>query len=67
MSKVFFDVGVSLDGYLGGLNLGPGNPLGFGGSGIRLLEHIDPARLTLEQVGASSSPLVTHIDYHVVR
>ena len=37
------------------------------GTGIRLLDHIDPARLTLEQAGASSSPLVTHINYRVVR
>ena len=37
------------------------------GTGIRLLDHIDPARLTLEQTGASSSPLVTHINYRVVR
>jgi dihydrofolate reductase len=37
------------------------------GTGIRLLDHIDPALLTLEQVGARSSPLVTHISYRVVR
>lgn len=34
MSKVFFDVGVSLDGYVAGPNRGPGNPLGDGGLGI---------------------------------
>jgi dihydrofolate reductase len=28
MSKVFFDVGVSLDGYMSGPNASPGNPLG---------------------------------------
>lgn len=31
MSKVFFDVGVSLDGFLAGPNRGPTNPLGDGG------------------------------------
>jgi dihydrofolate reductase len=34
MSKVFFDVGVSLDGYLAGPNRGPGNPLGDRGTRI---------------------------------
>jgi dihydrofolate reductase len=29
--KVFFDVGISLDGYMAGANAGPGNPLGDGG------------------------------------
>jgi hypothetical protein len=34
VSKIFFDVGVSLDGYIAGPNRGPGNPLGDGGPGI---------------------------------
>lgn len=34
MSKVFFDVGVSLDGYIAGPNRGPSNPLGDGGTSI---------------------------------
>jgi len=34
MSKVFFDVGVSLDGYIAGPNRGPKNPLGDGGVGM---------------------------------
>jgi dihydrofolate reductase len=33
VSKIFFDVGVSLDGYIAGPNRGPGNPLGDGGPG----------------------------------
>jgi dihydrofolate reductase len=37
------------------------------GSGIRLLDHLDPARFRLEQVGGISSPLVIHIDYRCVR
>lgn len=31
MSKVFFDAGISLDGYIAGDNRGPTNPLGDGG------------------------------------
>ena len=31
MSKVFFDIGISLDGFIAGLNGGPANPLGDGG------------------------------------
>ena len=34
MSKVFFDVGMSLDGYIAGPNRGPKNPLGDGGVGM---------------------------------
>ncbi|GAB3977386.1 dihydrofolate reductase family protein [Plantactinospora veratri] len=34
MSKVFFTVGMSLDGYFAGPNAGPGNPLGDGGARI---------------------------------
>jgi dihydrofolate reductase len=34
MSNVFFDVGVSLDGYIAGPNGGPQNPLGDGGIAI---------------------------------
>lgn len=31
MSRVFVDVGISLDGFVAGSNRGPGNPLGDGG------------------------------------
>lgn len=49
MSKVFFDVGISLDGYIAGLNGGPANPLGDGGIAIHnwmfrqksFLEHLE--------------------------
>jgi dihydrofolate reductase len=34
VSRVFFDVGLSLDGFLAGANARPGNPLGDGGIGI---------------------------------
>lgn len=34
MSKIFFDCGVSLDGFLAGDNRGPDNPLGDNGSSI---------------------------------
>lgn len=34
MSKVYFDVGLSLDGHLAGPNARPGNPLGDGGLAI---------------------------------
>ena len=34
MSKVFFDVGISLDGFIAGPNRGPRNPLGDGGLSI---------------------------------
>ena len=34
MSKVFFDVAVSLDGYLAGPNAGPKSPIGDGGPAL---------------------------------
>jgi dihydrofolate reductase len=34
MTRVFFDVGISLDGYIAGPNRGPKNPLGDGGAGL---------------------------------
>src|SRR6516162_6729302 len=34
MSKVFVDLGISLDGFIAGPNGGPTNPLGDGGLGI---------------------------------
>lgn len=34
MSKVFFDAGISLDGFLAGENRGPKNPIGDGGTDI---------------------------------
>jgi dihydrofolate reductase len=34
MSKVFFDIGMSLDGFIAGENRGPKNPLGDGGPGV---------------------------------
>jgi hypothetical protein len=34
MSKVFFTLGMSLDGYVAGPNARPGNPLGDGGPRI---------------------------------
>jgi hypothetical protein len=37
------------------------------GNGVRLFERLGPGALQLEQSGASSSPLVTHVSYRVVR
>ena len=34
MSKIFFTVGSSMDGFIAGLNGGPKNPLGDGGTAI---------------------------------
>ena len=39
MSRVFFDVGVSLDGCIAGPNRGPRNPLGDGGVAIHAWAH----------------------------
>ncbi len=36
MSKVFFEIAMSLDGYVAGENRGPKNPLGNGGTDLHL-------------------------------
>jgi hypothetical protein len=78
MGKVFVGVGLSLDGFLAGPNRGPGNPLvGDGGTsihgwlfigeGLRLFEGVRRSELRLEQQAVTSSPLVTHLSYRVLR
>ena len=37
------------------------------GSGVRLFDHLGPGELKLEQVGVTSSALVTHLHYRVLR
>ena len=57
MSKVFFDVGLSLDGYLAGANRRPGNPLGD--NGLSIHQWVFKTATFLERTGASggeSSP-----------
>lgn len=49
MSKVFFDVGVSLDGYIAGPNPGPKNPLGDGG--VRIHQWALRTATLLERIG----------------
>ena len=49
MSKVFFDVGISLDGYIAGLNGGINNPLGD--DGIKIHEWMFRQKSFLEHLG----------------
>ena len=51
MTRVFFDVGLSLDGYLAGANRRPGNPLGL--------------HLLAEPTGASHSAQATHLHFRM--
>jgi len=37
------------------------------GTGVRLMDGLNPAGLELEQVGVSNSPFVTHIKYRLSR
>jgi dihydrofolate reductase len=65
MSKVFFDVAVSLDGYIAGPNRGPHNPLGDGGLGLH--QWMFQTATFLERLGSGggeASPddaLVRHV------
>lgn len=49
MSKVFIDAGVSLDGYLAGVNRRPGNPLGDGGTSIH--QWMFPTATFMQRMG----------------
>lgn len=51
MTRVFVDVGVSLDGYIAGPNRGPGNPLGDGGTDIH--KWMFQTASFLERIGLS--------------
>jgi dihydrofolate reductase len=53
MSKVFFNVGLSLDGYLAGPNRRHGNPLGDGGVGMH--EWMCKTATFLEKIGETGS------------
>ncbi len=49
MSKIFFDIGLSLDGFMAGLNGGPKNPLGD--EGIKIHDWMFKQKTFLEHVG----------------
>jgi dihydrofolate reductase len=49
MSKIFFDIGLSLDGFIAGLNGGPKNPLGD--EGVKIHDWMFKQKAFLERVG----------------
>ncbi len=49
MSKIFFDVGMSLDGFIAGLNGGPKNPLGD--EGLKIHGWVFPLKSFKEHLG----------------
>lgn len=64
MSKVFFDVGISLDGFIAGPNGGPRNPLGDGGLAIhQWMFNLKSFRQHIEWEGGDE----THEDNAVVQ
>lgn len=79
MTKVFVDVGMSLDGFIAGPNGGLRQYLNGGhvdeitihvapvllGRGVRLFESVDKSRLSIDVAEAIHSPLVTHVRYDV--
>ncbi|GMV59871.1 MAG: hypothetical protein AMXMBFR72_29640 [Betaproteobacteria bacterium] len=56
MSKVFVDVGISLDGFIAVPNARPGNPLGDGGTAIH--EWTFRAAAFQERIGSSAGLLL---------
>lgn len=66
MSKVFFDVGISVDGFIAGPNRGPRNPLGDGGTLIHSWMFKTAAFLELLGV-ESNTPGAHEADDAVVR
>lgn len=51
MSKIFFAVGSSMDGFIAGLNGGPKNPLGDGGTAIHRWLYEQKAFIELLELG----------------
>jgi hypothetical protein len=62
MSRVFFDVGRSLDGDELTLHIAPV----ILGDGTRVLDHLRPDDLAAEQIKGIDSPEAAHIRYRIV-
>lgn len=58
MSKIFFDTGISLDGYMAGENRGPDNPLGNNGTDLHLWMYRQKA--FFENLGMKSGKEDSH-------
>jgi hypothetical protein len=70
MSKVFFDISMSLDGFIAVPNAGPEQGLGEGAEPLHawmLADNIDPAKVAIECTRVIHSPAVTHLRYRVVQ
>ncbi len=51
MSKIYIDVGISLDGFIAGLNPGPKNPIGDGGTQIHSWIYKQRAFREMQNIG----------------
>lgn len=58
MSKIFFDIGLSLDGFMAGANRGPVNPLGDGG--IKILHWLFQQNAFIKQLSLSREGCNAH-------
>jgi hypothetical protein len=67
MSKVFFSVTMSLDGFIAPEEFAIALSPVFLGAGLRLFDGIDRPTVALAIVEAIHSPLVTHLRYAVTK
>src|SRR5260221_12546245 len=65
MTTVFFDIGISLDGFMAGPNRGPHNPLG--GGGVRMLQWMFRTTFGRERLGIPGDGGVTSADNELLR
>jgi hypothetical protein len=64
MSKVIFDISMSLDGFMTAANRRPEEPIGDGG--LRLVEWAI-GQIQLEPIDVIDTPAATHLRFRVVK
>jgi hypothetical protein len=67
MSKLRFNITMSLDGFVAGPDQSDSVVPLFLGEGSRLFDNLGDAKLDLEQVEAVEAPGVAHVRYRVSR
>src|SRR5258708_33761718 len=65
MTTVFFDIGISLDGFMAGPNRGPHNPLGDGG--VRMHQWMFRTTFGRERLGIPGDGGETSADNELLR
>ena len=74
MTKVIFDISMSLDGFVTASGVRPEEPMGDGGqrlhewaSGNRMFEHLGSEHIRLETTEVLDTPAATHLRYRILK